>query len=942
MHFHMPATQAFVTASVTEIAPPNKLVMRTFKDFAGLNVASILMVVSALSLTLPLNLDAQNIRHVSPTGTDTESDCTDSMQPCRTINHALTVSVSGDEIWVVSGVYTPTLADDPSNVTTSEREVTFQLKNGVQLLGGFSGGETSADQRDWIANPTVMSGNIVNPPTDPSDATEDVDFLGDFSFHVVTASGADATAVLDGFTITGGSNNSQGAGILSDGGSPTLRNLIISNNNAGNGVGGGLFLNESTSEITNVSFIQNDAGSGGGAYIKNGNPNLSNVRFAGNFAVNGGAMFIDDSDLSLINAVITGNAANLGGGGLFLTGSSPSLTNVTISGNQALIMGGGGISAIENSNPVLRNVIIWNNLLGFDDTESAIATILNDNSVPDIAFSLIANSGGSAEWDTDFGTDNGFNLDLDPQFVTPVVPGITIEGDVRVASGSVAVNAGDPATEFSGFPSDVNGNPIDLDGNHRFQGTNIDMGAFESAGLSVQLNGQEGFRMLSSPASTTVGDLVAPLWTQGIIGANFEGGSPNVWTWDNTAGGQLTSNWQPLNDLSAIIEPGDGILVYVFEDDVLNEPGSWPKTLSVSGATGELPYSPNINPVEGGLTLIGNPTGSSIVWSEVQRSGIGDVIYVWDPNANAWVTSDGTTGDLDGGVIRPFQSFFVLTTDADANEGAGPSLEIGKTAKPGTFYGKSDQVSGAAAGLNYLRLQLGNEELQSSAWVRFSEEGSRQFGPLDGLKLAPLSGEYVNLATLSSDGKLLDLQHVPMPDDNPVKIDIVTDATASGTYTLTVSDVQVPTEWELKIIDKLTETSYRVDEQMLIEIALDGNSASSQSESDPVSRFKLQVQRLSLTSSEDPDLPESIALLQNYPNPFNPVTRIRFALPFEMQVELDVFDVYGQRVAELTRGRFTSGEHSVSFSGEQLASGVYIVRMVAGGSIQTRKMMLLK
>ncbi|MFO8029612.1 MAG: T9SS type A sorting domain-containing protein [Cyclonatronaceae bacterium] len=90
------------------------------------------------------------------------------------------------------------------------------------------------------------------------------------------------------------------------------------------------------------------------------------------------------------------------------------------------------------------------------------------------------------------------------------------------------------------------------------------------------------------------------------------------------------------------------------------------------------------------------------------------------------------------------------------------------------------------------------------------------------------------------------------------------------------------------------------------------------------------------------DLPVSFALQQNYPNPFNPSTTIRFELPMDVKVRLEVFDMLGRRVAVLADGEYGSGHHSVQFNTGNLASGLYLYRLQAPNFTQTRKMMVIK
>lgn len=88
--------------------------------------------------------------------------------------------------------------------------------------------------------------------------------------------------------------------------------------------------------------------------------------------------------------------------------------------------------------------------------------------------------------------------------------------------------------------------------------------------------------------------------------------------------------------------------------------------------------------------------------------------------------------------------------------------------------------------------------------------------------------------------------------------------------------------------------------------------------------------------------PTEIGLLPNYPNPFNPTTTIRFTVRSLGDVEISVFDVLGRQVAQVADRRFAPGEHRISFDAESLPSGQYLVRMITGGQVYTRKITLLK
>jgi hypothetical protein len=81
---------------------------------------------------------------------------------------------------------------------------------------------------------------------------------------------------------------------------------------------------------------------------------------------------------------------------------------------------------------------------------------------------------------------------------------------------------------------------------------------------------------------------------------------------------------------------------------------------------------------------------------------------------------------------------------------------------------------------------------------------------------------------------------------------------------------------------------------------------------------------------------------QNSPNPFNPATTIEYVLPQQTQVSLEVYNVVGQRVAQLVDGVQSAGSHRVVFDARDLASGVYLYRLQTPASVLTKKLVVVK
>ncbi|RKY21720.1 MAG: hypothetical protein DRQ55_03445 [Planctomycetota bacterium] len=149
------------------------------------------------------------------------------------LQDALAGATAG-EIWIAQGSYRPGAAGD--------RSATFQLRNGVSIYGGFDGSETSLSQRDVTAHPTILSGDIDQNDTYGAGLNWwQFNWTGSAgnSYHIVTGSGTNASAVLDGVTLLAGVGSDPaiqgGGGLLVLGGSPSLRNCTFQYNAIGYG-----------------------------------------------------------------------------------------------------------------------------------------------------------------------------------------------------------------------------------------------------------------------------------------------------------------------------------------------------------------------------------------------------------------------------------------------------------------------------------------------------------------------------------------------------------------------------------------------------------------------------------------------------------------------------------------------------------------------------------
>ena len=407
----------------------------------------------------------------------------------------LSRAVSGDKIWVAEGTYKPT--------TGTDRTISFTMKNGVEILGGFPNfGNPGLSERNWVANVTTLSGEIGG---------------GQRSFHVLFNSnnGLTSSAILDGFTITaglanGGGINDYGAGMVNQSVSPTVKNCSFISNTA-SFTGGGAYSSGNTSSLfSNCLFQQNTAQAGGAFTLSVFSPSVANIQFgdcifldntssSGGGAVNNGFSNTNGSSNLIFNSCLFKNnvchdGSIIGtGGALQMVGvgnsASSFLQNCLLDGNKALgtaddgggaIMNYGGTLTVTNSTIVNSETaryggaisnyrsssisIVKNTIFSNNTAISGSPTIYNGNGgVADLTYCLIPENACPAS--AVCGAGNLFNVD--PVFVSST--------DFHLQICSPVIDAGLDANSTA---------TTDLDGNTRkFEGLAggqlVDMGAYE-------------------------------------------------------------------------------------------------------------------------------------------------------------------------------------------------------------------------------------------------------------------------------------------------------------------------------------------------------------------------------------------------------------------------------------------------------------------------------
>lgn len=487
----------------------------------------------------------------------------------------------------------------------------------------------------------------------------------------------------------------------------------------------------------------------------------------------------------------------------------------------------------------------------------------------------------------------------------------------------------------------------------------LDFATVEGDPSIVGNNGENGWYLLSNPLSTTIGELLSTVWTQGAINSKAPNGDATLYTFSQDSSKYVAVT----TDIDTThLSAGQGLLVYLFEDDDVDDgqsdvDGGWPKVFSNYGNPFGSDVSitvKNVNHdgVEGtsgseGFALFGNPYG----WALSVDSVI-STLKEEDPLANSyvyrWNAVEKTYQILSTGSINAYESVFVRVIGSGTTANLNFSYEDGvgvlsKKQEPKMF--ELDLVHTESGVSSKFRLRNGND-------------ANMGIDPYDGYYLGSYAKSYSNLYSIV-ENQPLSINNIPLGFNGELEIPLFIDATISEDFELNWDPKAIPEEWTIVLENNSTGEQIAMNEvnSYLLNVesyekpvtntsnrlfSIANHSEKNKANSVPILSLKI-TSSLVVGTENELDIPNIVELNQNYPNPFNPSSVINFGIPSQSKVRLEVFDILGRKVATLINDEVkAAGRYNITFMGDNLASGMYLYRLSVGNKVIVKKMTLIK
>jgi len=748
---------------------------------------------------------------------------------------------------------------------------------------------------------------------------------------VLFINGESRTAVLEGFTIQNGRGILKYPGVSDErfaGGicirfdsSPTLRNLIVTNNsvpinehlnNAAGGIGVAF---GSAPLLEDIVISNNQARYGGGLYTHYAAPILKNVTFSDNYAArSGGGAGFKTSTPTINNVLVYDNTAGNYGGGFFIYDTSDVVINgATFYGNGGG-PGGGAIVTINRNNVSVINSVCWGNTPnqirsfiyyggGYNYGPGQIGIANSDIQGGESQLSL--QNGELSYYENNLGQDPLFeNSDLDDFHLTETSPCIDAGTSVFVWAGDTLLNIPEGA----------------------YFGMAPEMGTFEFYPPRL-INVPEDFATIQAAIDTSMnGDTILVQPGTYVENINFNG--------KNVILGSLTLTSGDTAYISQTIIDGDS------SGTVVRFENGEDSTAILNGFTitnghnhndhgGGGIFCANSSPTISNMNITGNSANNGGGMEIANSNPTLTSVTITDNEAFQYEAIIGPGGPMGGGIYCSYSSPTLINVTVENNTaqfgGAGIFFGNGNPILSNvTIVGNSAAVGG---GIWFLGSNL--RLINSIVW----NNSPNQVSAL--VRNPPLVSSTITISFSDIEGgidsiAISDIDTVNWAEGN-IDLDPLFVDADNGDYSLQEGSPCVDAgtalyTWEgIALVD--------IPDSLYNGLAPDMGALES-----PYTTVSIEGSNL---------LPDEFALYQNFPNPFNPTTTISYALAELSDVTLTIYDITGRELIQIVNSNQSSGYHDIKWSGmtaagNMVSTGVYFCQISAGSNSKTIKMLYLK
>ena len=310
------------------------------------------------------------------------------------------------------------------------------------------------------------------------------------------------------------------------------------------------------------------------------------------------------------------------------------------------------------------------------------------------------------------------------------------------------------------------------------------------------------------------------------------------------------------------------------------------------------------------------------------------------------------SGSLTGGLIAPYQAFWVQNTFAP-NQTLTIS-ESHKASRLGVLYRDLEVKESGSASLN-----ISSNIFQDKVFISFQNEGCEGLDKADGYKLLPLQSNNHLIAATYTNELGLDINNLPFEYEGMISIplDVMSLTLEEENYVTGTSEVSMswnldnlPEHIDLTLVDNLTGEMVYLNNQMSHSFTTEPKGSFSATYEEAVgiypligdARFSVQISYGVLDNAPIKVIPKDYALSPVYPNPFNPSATVRFDVPEVSRVELQVYDVTGKLVETLLDDKMIAGQHQYTWQPQELATGTYFLRLSTANQTFTQKVTYVK